>query len=220
LDFWINTLFSTIKTDRFAVIETNAAKYMIAISISAPEFPAPFIGFGIAEEDLIKGVRGRCGHKFKVLYKMYAPALMGIISRIVKSDVVAEDVMQETFVKIWNSIDGYEPSRGRLFTWLAATARHTAIDQLRSRAQLNSDKNSDIEDFSLEVEGKYQEFFNPDTIGIRQLTINLPASEKEILDLIYFQGYTHSETAEKLDIPLGTVKTKLRRAIGSLRGYF
>lgn len=151
---------------------------------------------------------------------MYAPALMGIISRITRSQIVAEDVLQETFVKIWNSIDGYDSSRGRLFTWMAATARHTAIDQLRSRTQLNADKNSNIDDHSFELENSYQITINPDTIGVEQMTTGLPPSEREILHLIYFQGYTHSETAERLNIPLGTVKTKLRRAISSLREHF
>jgi len=117
------------------------------------------------------------------LYQMYAPALMGIISRIVKSEVTAEDVLQITFVKIMSSIDGYDPLRSRLFTWMAEIARHAAIDRL----------------------------------GIKHLASNLQPSEKEILHLIYFEGYTHSETAEKLDIPLGTVKAKLRLAISSLR---
>jgi RNA polymerase sigma factor (sigma-70 family) len=180
----------------------------------------PVTRFRITEQELVSGLRNRCESRFKVLYQMYSPALMGIISRIVKCEDTAEEVLQDTFVKVWNSIDGYDSSRGRLFTWMAATARHRAIDQLRSRAYLNTEKNSDIEDFSFKLEDKHQVTINPDTIGLKQLTSNLCPSEKEILDLIYFQGYSHSETAEKLNIPLGTVKTKLRRAIGTLREFF
>ncbi len=156
----------------------------------------PVISLSVTEEELVNGIRGKCEDKFRLLYKMYAPALMGVISRIVRSDVAAEDVLQDTFVKIWNSIESYDSSRGRLFTWMAATARNTAIDQLRSRAQINTAKHSNID---------------PDTMH---------TSEKEVLDLIYFQGYTHSEASKTLNIPLGTVKTKLRRAINALREYF
>ncbi|MBC7567227.1 MAG: sigma-70 family RNA polymerase sigma factor [Pedobacter sp.] len=145
---------------------------------------------------------------------------MNIISRIPRSEVVAADILKETFVKIWKSIDGYDPSLVRLFTWMAATARHMAIDYLRSRAQLNADKNSNLEDHSFELETSYQMTINPEIIGIKQLTNILPPTEKEILYLIYFQGYKHSEAAEELDIPLGTVKTKLRRAISLLREHF
>jgi RNA polymerase sigma factor (sigma-70 family) len=193
---------------------------MISIPLPQPaELHIPVISIRIAERELVSGLRNRCENKFKYLYQMYAPALMGIISRIVKTEEIAEDVLQETFVKIWSSIDSYDNSRGRLFTWMAATARNTAIDQLRSKAQLNSEKNAAIDDLSLESEN-YQAEINPDVIGVKQLTLNLQSSEREVLNLVYFQGYSHSEVAEKLNIPTGTVKTRLRRAIVCLRLYF
>ena len=180
---------------------------MIAIQLpNYTELQNPVIPLLDAEDELVNGLKKKCGLKFKLLYKMYAPALMGIISRIVKTDVAAEDVLQETFIKIWNSIGGYDPARGRLFTWMATTARHTAIDHLRSRSQIN--------------EGRNLEEINQETIGIQQLTSKLHPSEKELLDLIYFQGYTHSEAVETLSIPLGTLKTKVRRAINTLRQHF
>ncbi|ETZ19559.1 RNA polymerase sigma factor [Pedobacter sp. V48] len=194
---------------------------MIAIQLpNYTELQVPVISLRIAEDELVRGIQRKCEIQFKLLYKMYAPALMGIISRIVRSDVAAEDVLQETFLKIWSSIDGYDSSRGRLFTWMAATARHKSIDYLRSRSQINESKNQHIEDFSPELDNNYQVALNPDTIGIKQLTNTLHPSEKELLDLIYFQGYTQSEAAARLEMPLGTVKTKLRRAINSLREYF
>ncbi|MBC7567872.1 MAG: RNA polymerase sigma factor [Pedobacter sp.] len=154
------------------------------------------------------------------LYTMYSPALMGIISRIIKFDEIAEDVLQETFVKIWKSIDQYQESKGKLFTWMARLARNTAIDQLRGRGYINSRKNSDLEDVSVEVDMNNQMVYNPETIGLKKLTMNLCARQKAILDLIYFEGYSQSEVAEELNIPLGTVKTRLRMAIATLRKYF
>lgn len=174
----------------------------------------------IQEEELVAGLRSGCEHKFMLLYSMYAPALKGIIARIVKSDEVAEDILQETFLKIWNSIGQYQPAKGRLFTWMATLARNTSIDQLRSKAQVNSDKSHSMDDVSIEVDMENQVQFNTETIGVKQLTTKLKHTEKEILDLIYFQGYTHTEAAEQLEIPVGTVKTRLRKAIGNLRMYF
>lgn len=193
---------------------------MIAIPLPLPLLHAPEIALKTDEGALISGIRLGCEKNFNTLYQMYAPALMGIISRISGSEVAAEDILQETFVKIWNSIDSFDPARGRLFTWMAATARHNAIDHLRSKAQQNANKNSGMEDLLTELDISYHTTINPDIIGIRQLTSILPASEQEILDLIYFQGYTHSEASDALGIPLGTVKTKLRRAIGLLRVMF
>lgn len=193
---------------------------MIAISLpQAVKIPDSIVLLQ-NEDELVNGLCSGSEQQFGLLYKRYAPALLGIISKIVKSEVAAEDVLQETFVKIWRSMSGFDPSRGRLFTWMASTARHAAIDHLRSRAQINSDKNTDIEEFTYELENRLRINPNPDTIGVKQLTFNLQPCEKELLDLIYFEGYTHSEAAEKLDIPLGTVKTRIRRAVSSMRQYF
>ncbi len=173
-----------------------------------------------AEQNLIDGIKSGDQKVISKLYNMYSPALYGIISRIVKFDEIAEDVLQETFVKIWRSIDQYKESRGRLFTWMARLAKNTAIDHLRGRGYMNTAKNDDIEDASAEIDLKNQLLFNPETIGIRKLTTTLPISQRAILELVYFQGYSQSEAAEELNIPLGTVKTRLRMAITILRTYF
>jgi len=154
--------------------------------------------------------------QFKLLYQRYAPALLGIIIRIVKSEVLAEDVLQKTFVKIWRSMAAFDSSRGRLFTWMAATARKTAIDQLRSSAQIKADN---MEEFDFGGKRKHEVCVTHDTVGLSQMSFRLPSSEKQILDLIYYEGYTYSEAAEQLNIPLEKVKMKLRDAVLSLRQY-
>lgn len=169
------------------------------------------------ETMLIQQLRSGCPKTFKKLYKMYSTALLGVIGRIVKSDEVAEDLLQEVFVKIWKSIDRYETSKGRLFTWMMSMTRNLAIDYTRSKANLQKAKRSPIEELSAGQFTHYQTSMNPDVIGIKTLTGHLKGSEKDVLDLIYFQGYTHMEVAETLNLPLGTVKTRLRRAILTLR---
>jgi RNA polymerase sigma factor (sigma-70 family) len=172
------------------------------------------------ERNLIHSIKSGDQKTMSTLYTMYSPALMGIISRIIKFDEAAEDVLQETFVKIWRSIDQYQESKGRLFTWMARLAKNTAIDHLRGRGHLNSCKNSDLEEVFIEVDKMNHSSYNPEIIGLRLLTMNLTAPQKAILDLVYFQGYSQSEAAEELNIPLGTVKTRLRTAIATLRKYF
>lgn len=172
------------------------------------------------EQSLVASIKSGDQKTMSTLYTMYSPALMGIISRIVKFHEIAEDVLQETFVKIWKSIDQYQESKGRLFTWMARLAKNTAIDHLRGRGYINSLKNSDLDEVFVEVDTHNQMVYNPETIGLKKLTMNLCASQKAILDLIYFQGYSQSEVAEELNIPLGTVKTRLRMAISILRKYF
>jgi RNA polymerase sigma factor (sigma-70 family) len=151
---------------------------------------------------------------------MYAPALMGIILRIVKSKVSAEDILQEVFVKIWRSIDQYDVSRGRLFTWMSTTARNSALEFVRSKTSFQREKNTDIEEVFNLVEKLNPTILNPDIIGLKRLTDGLPEQERIVLDLIYFHGHTHMQTSEILRLPLGTVKTRLRRAIQFLRGQF
>lgn len=172
------------------------------------------------EKVLVQSLRSGCPLTFQNVYKMYSSALFGVIQRIVKSEEVAEDLLQEAFVKIWNSIEKYDESKGRFFTWMISMTRNLAIDHTRSKANLQKAKRSAIEDMTGVQFASYQSSMNPDAIGIRTLTTSLQNIEKEILDLIYFQGYSQSEAAEQLNLPLGTVKTKLRRAIGKLRHFF
>lgn len=172
------------------------------------------------EQELIDALKAGKEDAIDRLYKMYSSSLLGIISKMIKFDEIAEDVLQDTFLKIWKSIGQYDGSKGRLFTWMAKLAKNTAIDQLRSRGQLNSARNENFDDFSYEVDNKHQLFYNPETIGLRKLLSKLTPSQKQIIDLIYFEGYTHNEAAEELNIPIGTVKTRLRLSMMTLRKFF
>jgi RNA polymerase sigma factor (sigma-70 family) len=174
-----------------------------------------------AEEALIAGIIAGDKKAIDQLYKMYASSLFGIITRIVKFDEIAEDVLQDTFVKIWKSIGQYNSSKGRLFTWMANLAKNTAIDQIRSKHYVNAIKTDDLEEMPVDIlDRKNHVVINSDVIGLKQLMENLKTDQKRIIDLFYFEGYTHVEVADLLNIPLGTVKTKIRHAVISLRQYF
>lgn len=172
------------------------------------------------EEILVAGLRNGDKKSIEKLYKMYAGSLMGIIIRIVKFDEIAEDVLQDTFLKIWKSIEHYDSSKGRLFTWMANLAKNKAIDQVRSKHYSKATITDDINDTLREFDQQTHVLFNPDNIGLKHLILKLKNDQREIVQLFYFEGYTQSEVAKELNIPLGTVKTKLRQSILALRQYF
>jgi len=151
---------------------------------------------------------------------MYSGALMGIISRIVPQTELAEDILQETFVKIWHSAASYDSSKGRLFTWMMNIARNLSIDKVRSRDFRNTVKNQDIENNVDFIDSQKKITFNADLLGIKEMVTSLKPEYRAVLDMVYFKGYTHVEAAEELNLPLGTVKTRIRMAIGELRKYF
>ena len=170
------------------------------------------------EQELVALLQRRDDKAFSYLYDQYAGALFGVILGIIHEPQQARDLLQETFVKIWSHLDRYDPARGRLFTWMLNIARNGAIDELRSRRhqeeqQIRSlDSNVNLDKSSLSVSQRV------DHIGLRAVLEGLGEEQRKIIDLAYFQGYTQQEIASKLDMPLGTVKTRVRKALIQLRG--
>lgn len=156
----------------------------------------------------------------EALYDMYSASLFGVISRIINDTAVAEDVLQDTFVKIWNSFASYSTEKGRLFTWMVNIARNLAIDKIRSKDFKNQNKNQELENNVTFIDEQRNTVYKPELLGIKELVETLKPEQKSILDLVYFKGYTHVEAADELGVPLGTIKTRLRMAIVQLRKHF
>ncbi|MDX1939421.1 MAG: sigma-70 family RNA polymerase sigma factor, partial [Saprospiraceae bacterium] len=154
-----------------------------------------------------------------LLYDRYAPTLYGIVLRIVKSRESAEDIIQETFVKAWQNGSNFDTSKGTLFTWLLNIARNTAIDKKRSVYFRQQEKTQAI-DGELYNAPSLSEQPNPDLIGLDAMVNGLEEKHRILIELIYFQGFTHTEVTEQLHIPLGTIKTRLRIALRELRKLF
>jgi len=151
------------------------------------------------------------------LYDAYGAALFGVVLRIVQQRELAEQVLQDTFVKAWRNGASYDASKGRLFTWLLNIARNSAIDATRTAHFQKSRKTDSLDSL---VHSPGGESINPDQIGVREMVSRLDEKYKKLIELIYFQGYTQEEAAEETGIPLGTIKTRLRYAINELRGIF
>ena len=174
----------------------------------------------LSEEELILALSKQQKIAVEALYDMYSASLYGVISRIVIDTPTSEDVLQETFVKIWNSFSSYSSEKGRLFTWMVNIARNLAIDKIRSKDFKNQAKNHELENNVTFIDEHRNTVYKPELLGIRDLVSTLKPEQKSILDLVYFKGYTHVEAADELGVPLGTIKTRLRMAILQLRKYF
>ena len=169
---------------------------------------------------MVLALKNRERIAIEALYDMYSASLFGVISRIINDTATAEDVLQETFVKIWHSFSGYNAEKGRLFTWMVNIARNLSIDKIRSKDFKNQNKNQELENNVTFIDEQRSTTYKPELLGIKELVETLKPEQKSILDLVYFKGYTHVEAADELGIPLGTIKTRLRMAIQQLRKYF
>ncbi len=169
------------------------------------------------EEEIIAGLRARDRKTTEYLYEKYSRALMGVILRIISDHDIAEEVFHDSFIKITRKIDSYEESKGRLYTWMANICRNSAIDKLRSKEISQTGKTNAIDDFVFGIESQSGTLEQVEGIGVRELMNQLTADQKFIIEYIYFQGYTHSEISEEFDIPLGTVKSRVRAALQVLK---
>jgi RNA polymerase sigma factor (sigma-70 family) len=157
---------------------------------------------------------------FEYLYDHYSGALYGVVFRILKQDKIAEEVLQDVFLKVWDRIDQYDVSRGRLFTWLVNIARNLAIDKIRSKEISRERKTNRLDGLVDTIDVGHGVELKTDDIGIREVLKVLPEEQQFVVEYLYFHGYSQSELAEDFNIPLGTIKTRLRAALQKLRLTF
>ncbi len=167
--------------------------------------------------ELVLALKAKDRNAFGYLYDHYCKALFGVIDRIVQSQEIANDVLQESFVKIWKNIDSYSNEKGSIYTWMLNVCRNMAIDAIRSKNYKNESQNQSIDDYVNTINKTEQVQTKVDHIGLKEVIAKLKPEYKVLIDKIYFEGYTHEETSEELNIPLGTVKTRIRAAIKQLR---
>lgn len=154
---------------------------------------------------------------FEKLYAMYSESMHGVIFNIVRSNDIAEEIMQDVFIKAWNKSDTYSSKKGRFFTWILNIARNAAIDKTRSKNFKNSKQNLDATFFVDILETSDNLDNKTDAIGITGYVNKLAKKCIEVIELLYFKGYTQTEASESLNMPIGTVKTRNRNCIKELR---
>lgn len=176
-----------------------------------------------ADHELIRAIAEKDQRALEALYVRYSKLLYSLILRVVHSATEAEDILQEVYLQVWHKASTYSSLRGSLYAWLVTLARNRAIDRLRSKSQRQQRLRSPEEELLslsdqttqanpllvLEVEeaGKI----------LRSTLRKLTKSQRDILELAYYEGFSQSEIAAKLGTPLGTVKTRMRNAMMTLR---
>jgi RNA polymerase sigma factor (sigma-70 family) len=165
----------------------------------------------------VEGLRHKNQATLDYLYDHYSGALYGIIVRIVRREEVAEEVLQDVFLKIWDKVESYDPTKGRLFTWMLNLARNQAIDKTRSKEISKGRKTDDIDNLVNKIDNAEHSELAVDSIGLKEVLDRLPEVQRFVVEHLYLKGYSQSELAKEFDIPLGTVKTRLRLGMIELR---
>ena len=151
------------------------------------------------------------------MYDNYSAAIYGIIVRIVRSEEVAQEVMHDAFIKAWKNINSYSAEKGGLYTWLVNISRNTSIDRLRSKEIKKTGKTDSVADNVYTIDKANSTELSIDGIGLENVLNQLSDELRFVIEQMYFKGYTQIEIAKEFNIPLGTVKTRARTAMRTLR---
>lgn len=173
----------------------------------------------IDDSQLLHAIAQRDQHAFMQLYQQYCNLVFSLALRVVRHHVLAEEVTQDVFLKIWQQPDRWDPAVGQFSSWLLTITRNAAIDRLR-KEQRHPIPNAGIDEpiFDRAVEAPLSDsslWFEGQLLA--RLIKELPDEQRQLIELAFYQGYTHSELAEGLQLPLGTVKTRLRSGLQKLR---
>ena len=156
------------------------------------------------------------------LYDRYGRLAYSLIVRVVRDGALAEDLVQETFLRVWNRAQGFDAQRGALGPWLLAVARNRAIDYLRSAVgrERNAIELEEVDHPALYTDMERDILASDKARVVRAAIEKLAPKQREVIELAYFEGLTQTEMAERMGQPLGTVKTWVRAALRNLREEF
>ena len=169
---------------------------------------------------LVWMVKSKNERGFNILYDKYCGALYGILIKIVMRTDVANDLLQDVFVKIWKHIDTFDPARGTIYTWMLNIARNRAIDYLRSSCHQQQFLHVGNELFSVHtdyIDANASSSSMTEFKDLQNKALQLDAKYAKVIDMIFFYGYTQEQTARILKLPLGTVKTRARKGLSMLK---
>jgi RNA polymerase sigma-70 factor (ECF subfamily) len=173
-----------------------------------------------SDRELVERLQRRDTQAMADLYDRFGRLVYSVIYAIVRDSGTAEDLLQETFIRIWNRVSGFDGQRGALGPWLLTVARNRAIDHIRSAGARNSKNLFELEEWehqSTQIDAEVG-LQNKDQAKIIRAALNkLTENQRRVIELAYYEGLSQTEIAEKLGEPLGTVKTWVRGALKKLR---
>ncbi|MDX1478747.1 MAG: RNA polymerase sigma factor [Saprospiraceae bacterium] len=170
-----------------------------------------------SEDHILELMRKRDQRFMELVYDQYADRLYGVAYRIMQDDASAQDVVQESLIKVWKKAADFDPTKARLFTWMFSVVRNTAIDKVRSRQKRDS---REIQIDAEDVSHLGHRDIVPEHMDVAAHLEKLEDKYKSVLSLLFFKGMTQQETSDALGIPLGTVKTRLKIGLRELRKVF
>lgn len=168
------------------------------------------------ETEIIELLSAKNQRGITLLYEHYSPALYNIILRIVQSEAIAEETLQDAYLKIWDNFSKYDPDKGRLFTWMVRICRNLAIDKVRSSQFKKGNRTETMPDSVYNSESLSEASKTTDP-GLRKVVGHMDSKSRALIELLYFKDYTQREASDALGIPLGTVKSRSRKALQILR---
>ncbi len=176
----------------------------------------------LADEELMPLVGRKDPEAFEVLYDRHGGAAYSLAYRIVGNRAAAEEVTQEAFISVWRSGARFDAARGSVRSWLLSVVRNRAIDFLRSRAgkapKLTFDDDSVLEQRPAEESTEGEALERETAAELRGALGKLPGEQSKVIELAYFGGFSHSEIAQILGLPMGTVKGRMRLGLEKIRG--
>ena len=176
---------------------------------------------------LMARVRSRDEEAFRTLFLKYAPTAMALARRVLRRPTLAEETVQEAFLSVWKAPEGFDPGRGSLRAWLMSVVHHRAIDLVRREEAQQRRSLEAVSDLQIEADdpsvGVVEEVSLAQTrLDVRRALEDLPPTQRQVVELMYFGGYSQTQIADSMDIPLGTVKSRamlgMRRMRGALLG--
>lgn len=176
----------------------------------------------LADEELISLVERKDSRAFAVLYDRHSRVAFSLAYRLMGERQAAEDLVQEVYLRVWRSTGSYRAERGSVRTWILSIVHHRGVDLLRSSSsrRRTQDKVESSAETIQPSEAFSEAWRNSQRDQVRQALNTLPAEQLKILELAYFSGYTHVEISELLDLPLGTVKGRMRLGMKKIKDYF
>jgi RNA polymerase sigma-70 factor (ECF subfamily) len=172
------------------------------------------------EANLVRRLIARDQTALSELYQQYGGLVYSIAVRVVQNATMAEEVTQDTFLKVWHQPSSWDPERGKFVSWLLTITRYTAIDRLRKEQRRPLQNAVELDDMRMGAPGAADDPLMQDGQVLRSLLERLPGEQVQVIELAFFQGMSHSEMAEYLNLPLGTVKTRVRLGLQKLKALW
>ncbi|EDP71699.1 RNA polymerase, sigma-24 subunit, ECF subfamily protein [Flavobacteriales bacterium ALC-1] len=164
------------------------------------------------DNSLIRDLKAKDERALSLLYDKYSGAIYSVILKMIRDEGKAQNLLQDTFMTVWEKAERYDETKGRFYTWVYRIAKNKTLNVLRK-----TDVLIQTDDFSVHTNKEDAISIEPEYLELNGAVTTLDAHHKEAIELVYFKGLTHKEAHQQMDVPLGTFKSYIRQALKQLR---